>query len=652
MHSPSLNYRPDIDGLRAVAVLAVVVHHVSESLMPGGFVGVDVFFVISGYLITTILLREMAAGQFTFRSFYERRARRIFPALFAVLAAALVASYFIFLPTDLVATARAALGTLAFASNIVFWRSRENYFDETDSKLNPLLHTWSLAVEEQFYLLFPIFLLIGFRYFRKWLFGALAAGAVVSLVIAAVMVRVNVSAVFFLLPFRAWELAAGALLAFGVVPPARNRAWREALAGLGLAAIFVSGVLYRPTTLFPGLAALAPVVGAAAIIHAGAGGSTLTARLLTWRPVVYVGLISYSLYLWHWPLIVFVTYLNGMEPPGPGLMIALVVSSLLLASASYHWIERPFRLGDKGGRRWALPATAAFAAAAAAASIGGLMTAGFAGRFDSQVLSLDKARLPVVPYSECSDLLPADGCLLGDARRAPDILLWGDSHLTAWAPALHTSLQKSGRTALVASTTACPPFVGMAGNKIKPVCIERNQDVQQYLLDNPQIKTVVLAAFWQTYFRNDGPLLVAAESGRALNGMAAAQSALASTRQWLTAQKRKVIVIGPTPVYEKDIPAALALEALTGRHKLDLSEGTQRKKHAQVLAMLQSFEPDPLVDVLDPIDWLCNPDCQVIDGGKPLYRDGHHLSVAGAQKLTHALSSGLALGRVDADVSH
>ena len=656
MNFPSLNYRPDIDGLRAVAVLAVVVHHLREPWLSGGYVGVDVFFVISGYLITTIILREMAEGRFTFRRFYERRARRIFPALFSVLAATLATAFFVLLPTDFVATARAALGTLAFASNIVFWRLKESYFDETDSKLNPLLHTWSLAVEEQFYVFFPILLLIGFRYFRRHLFAVLLAGALLTLAVAAVYVQKNASATFFLLPFRAWELLAGALLAFGAIPVARHRWLRELLAGLGLIAIVAACVFYRPSTVFPGLSALAPVLGAAAIIHAGNGGPTLTSRLLTWRPAVYIGLISYSLYLWHWPVVVFVTYLNGMEAPDLGLVLVIFVASLLLASASYHWIERPFRFGvkrgEEGRQRWALPMAAAFTASAAAFSVAAVMTTGFASRFDSQVLSLDRARLPVVPFSECSERSPAQACVLGDSRRRPDILLWGDSHLTAWAPALHDALLQSGRTALFASHTACPPFVGMAGNRIKPVCVERNQEVQQHLLDNPQIKTVVIAAFWQTYFRQDGPLIVLAGNGAQLTGLPAAELALAQTRQWLTAQGRKVIVIGPAPVYDKDIPAALALEALTGRHKLDLSEQAQRDKHAPVAAILQSFRRDPLVEVLDPIDWLCQPDCRVRNGNQPLYRDAHHLSVAGADLLAGQLAKGLALLRDRNPVHH
>lgn len=328
------HYRPDIDGLRAIAVLAVVLHHLSAPLLPGGYVGVDVFFVISGYLITSIISREMAEGRFSFASFYERRARRIFPALFAVLAATLVASYALLLPSDMMSTLRAALGTVFFGSNIVFWREmKEGYFAATDLALNPLLHTWSLSVEEQFYVFFPVLLLLCYRFTRQQVVPVLLFSAMVSLVGAALLVSSKSVAVFFLSPFRAWELLAGSLLALHTVPPLRSRMLRELIAAAGLLAIVVACFVYDGGTTFPGLAALAPVLGTAALIHAGASGPSLAARLLQLPPMVWVGLISYSLYLWHWPLIVLTRYATGFEPITPHIPM-LFVASLVLAYLS------------------------------------------------------------------------------------------------------------------------------------------------------------------------------------------------------------------------------------------------------------------------------------------------------------------------------
>jgi peptidoglycan/LPS O-acetylase OafA/YrhL len=632
-------YRPDIDGLRAIAVLSVLLHHLSASVVPGGYVGVDVFFVISGYLITGIISREMAEGRFSFRRFYKRRARRIFPALFAVLAAALIVGYFVLLPSDYAATLRTALGTVAFSSNLVFWYEDAGYFG-ADTRLNPLLHTWSLGVEEQFYLLFPVFLLACYRYLRRQVFWTVLVCAAVSLAWAALLVRTNRTAAFYLSPFRAWELLAGSLLAFGAVPSVRSRTLREILVAGGLVAILGACLVYSERTIFPGLAALVPVLGAVAIIHAGASGTTLASRLLQWRPMVYIGLISYSLYLWHWPLIVLAQYANGMDIPAkPYLLFAL---SVLLASASYHFVEQPFRHGPGVMPQWALPSTAGFVALVSIFCVVGLVKNGFADRFDAKVVSLDKLRLLPVPYSQCFDLPPDRSCLLGHAQSQPDILLWGDSHLVAWAPALDASLLQARRRAVFATFAACPPLLGME-NELKPGCAAENAAVAKYLIANPKIKTVVLMAFWSTYFRDHGPLRMVLQDGARIEGIAAAQRSLDMTRKWLEENGRTVILVGPVPVYDKDVPAALAVEALTERRALDLSVSEQRRKHAPFLAAVDGFRSGASFRFLDPIPWLCARECEVIKDGVPLYRDSNHLSVAGAIALQVDLNKGLAL---------
>ena len=418
----NLAYRPDIDGLRAVAVLAVVLHHLSASFMPGGYIGVDVFFVISGYLITRIISREMEEGTFTFARFYERRARRIFPALFAVLAATLIAGYFVLLPSDYSGTLRGALGTLFFASNIVFWRDMAaGYFAATDAGLNPLLHTWSLAVEEQFYVFFPVLLLVCYRYFRRHIVLILIGCAVVSLAGAALLVQSKSVAVFFLSPFRAWELLVGSLLALNAVPAIRSRAVREAVAGAGLLVILIACFLYNAKTTFPGLAALAPVLGAAAIMHAGASGPSFAGRLLQWRPVVYIGLISYSLYLWHWPLIVLVRYFTGMAPITQYIP-ALLVASLVLGSFSYHFIEQPFRRGVRVSRKFVFSSSAVFTSIVALASVIWLMRGGFEARFSPEVVKLDQARSPQVPFVNCDEKPVKSACTLGRSEGKPKML--------------------------------------------------------------------------------------------------------------------------------------------------------------------------------------------------------------------------------------
>ena len=636
-------YRPDIDGLRAIAVLAVVLHHLSASLVPGGYVGVDVFFVISGYLITSIISREMAEGRFTFVGFYERRARRIFPALFAMLAVALAASYFLLLPSDMVATLRGALGTLFFASNMVFWRDMAaGYFAATDAALNPLLHTWSLAVEEQFYVFFPILLLLCYRHAQQYIVWVLIVGAAVSLGGAALLVKSKSVAVFFLSPFRAWELLAGALLAFNAVPLIRSRTLRELAAGAGLAAIVAASFIFDSKTTFPGLTALVPVLGAVAIIHAGASGGSFVANLLQLRSMVYIGLISYSLYLWHWPLIVLFRYTAGMEPLTSSWMPLLFVVSLLLGSLSYHFIEQPFRRGARFGSRFVFASSAVFTSLLALVSSVGLVRDGFETRFDSEVVKLDKARTPPIPYVHCDDRPAGFWCSLGSETAVPHTILWGDSHMLAWAPALSKVFEQRGESALLAELSACPPLFGIAENSANPACPARNVFLKNYLLTHPEIKTVVMAAYWSTYFREDGPL-TATTGGTLSSGTSAASEGLAVTLQWLRDNGKQVVLIGPVPVYDKSVPLAQALGAATKRNLLHSTEQEQRVKHASFYDVISAVEPTSSFRFLDPIQWMCSDGCATMKAGVPLYRDSHHLSLVGVQALQDNLDIGLGL---------
>ena len=297
----ALAYRADIDGLRAVAVLSVVAFHLGITKTPGGFVGVDVFFVISGYLISSIVFYEIASSRFSIVNFYERRIRRIFPALFAMLAGFSVLAAVYLLPTELVNYAKSLLAATASASNFYFWQ-HSGYFDAPLSQ--PLLHTWSLAVEEQFYLTFPLFLVVVRKVFPDKLRTAVVALFAMSLIASAVVVARNQSAAFYMPYTRAWELLLGTLLSLGMFPRMNSWLQRNAATIAGLAMIAFSVVFYSERTLFPGLSALVPCVGSALIIGAGETGPSVVSRFLSWRPMVFIGLISYSLYLWHWPIVV------------------------------------------------------------------------------------------------------------------------------------------------------------------------------------------------------------------------------------------------------------------------------------------------------------------------------------------------------------
>lgn len=637
------HYRPDIDGLRAIAVLAVVLHHLSAPLLPGGYVGVDVFFVISGYLITSIISREMAEGRFSFASFYERRARRIFPALFAMLAATLVASYTLLLPSDMMSTLRAALGTVFFGSNIVFWREmKEGYFAATDLALNPLLHTWSLSVEEQFYVFFPVLLLLCYRFTRQQVVPVLLFSAMVSLVGAALLVSSKSVAVFFLSPFRAWELLAGSLLALHTVPPLRSRMLRELIAAAGLLAIVVACFVYDGGTTFPGLAALAPVLGTAALIHAGASGPSLAARLLQLPPMVWVGLISYSLYLWHWPLIVLTRYATGFEPITPHIPM-LFVASLVLAYLSYRFIEQPFRRSAVVNRRTVFVSSAASAVLAALVASAGLLKGGFESRFSPEVIELDKARAPQIPFSQCRGGQSGNWCVLGRPDLTPKILLWGDSHMQAWAPAFDQILRDRSEAAVFIFMPRCPPMLDLHRHSARPDCPKHNLFVRDYLLAHPEISTVVMAGFWSQYFRSESTLSAVRE-GVTLDGVAAAQIALSDSLSWLQNNRRRVVLIGPVPVYDKNVPLSLAVGIATQRQLLHSTLADQMHKSSAFFEVVEAAGTSPNLTFLNPLQWLCgNHHCALIRNGESLYRDDDHLSVSGALAFADLLAQGLAL---------
>ena len=341
-----MRYRPEIDGLRAIAVAAVILFHAGFALFGGGFVGVDVFFVISGFLITSIIVEELKTGRFSVLRFYERRARRILPALFTVMAACVPFAYRLLSPDDLKDFAQSLAAICLFASNVLFW-GESGYFD-TQAELKPLLHTWSLAVEEQFYVVFPLLLLAAWRLGRKFLLALIGVIAVVSLFTSVDEVRNFPSAAFYLLPSRAWQLLVGALasLVADRWPSAALRQPAVRLAGEafgwgGMAMIVMALFLFDERTPFPGLNAALPTVGTVLVLL-GASDRTSVGRMLAWRPLVGLGLISYSAYLWHQPLFAFTKHALLADLP-TDLAIVLCAVTIVLACLSWRYVEQPFR---------------------------------------------------------------------------------------------------------------------------------------------------------------------------------------------------------------------------------------------------------------------------------------------------------------------
>ncbi len=435
--SRTLAYRPDIDGLRALAVLPVMCFHAGFSAFAGGFVGVDVFFVVSGYLVTRLILGEGDA--FSLARFYERRARRILPALAVVLTASLAAAWWWLLPADLTAFSRSLAAVLGLSSNVYFWRSALDYFARP-TDLVPLLHTWSLAVEEQFYLLFPLGVMLVRRLAPRALGAVLAALALASLALAHSGTTRSPMAAFFLLPTRGWELLLGAWLAVqhdrGAAPPPglSSRAVREGLALAGLASLAVAVAWYSPATRFPGLAALLPTVGTALVI-ACAGPDTVVGRLLSQRVIVGLGLISYSAYLWHQPLLAFARY-QSATPLTTAQLLGLLAVSLLLAAVTWRVVEQPWRDRTRWPRRTLVAASFGAVAMLAGASAAGLATGGAAFRY----AGIDRALVTGESGGSAYVVARFDAhrgkpFTPGDAR--PRILVIGDSFAQDLVNALH-----------------------------------------------------------------------------------------------------------------------------------------------------------------------------------------------------------------------
>jgi peptidoglycan/LPS O-acetylase OafA/YrhL len=639
----ALKYRPEIDGLRALAILPVVFFHYHLPFFTGGFVGVDVFFVISGYLITSLIAGEMAEGRFSITQFYERRIRRIFPALFVMLFFATLTAYFVLFPADLLRYAKSLLATAGFASNFEFWREA-GYFDVASDQ-KPLLHLWSIAVEEQFYLLFPAFLLLLGRGARGRTAG-IAAVLVLSFGLSVWAVTHDRDAAFYLLPARAWELMLGAVLAVGAVPSQRNALLRECIAAAGLVLMAAAIFGLRPDMPFPGALALLPCVGAALVIYGTEGGGTALGATLSVRPLVFIGLISYSLYLWHWPLYVFSRYVlfRDLSPSETGVLIA---ASVVLATLSWRFVERPFRRPVARIRLFPTAATA-MAVALGAGSISA-STDGLPQRLPvrlQRILAEQDDHEPRI--DRCFPLTARDveegrPCTVGASSNRPSFLLWGDSHADAIIPPIDRIAKEAGRSGIFAGGASCVPLIGVT----TPVssCRPFNDAVEKLAL-SPHISDVILEARWAKYA--DGATYGDEPHGHvvlrddALTGTpppdnhAVFARGLERTVRALILAGKKVVLVASVPEVGWPVPAVLARQAMAhddvGKMKVSFRAYLQRQSF--VLATFARMHQLYGVTVIYPHEILCaTGTCAVSLDGVPLYRDEHHLSVFGALRL-------------------
>jgi peptidoglycan/LPS O-acetylase OafA/YrhL len=493
------NYRPDIDGLRAVAVLSVVIFHAfpDEAWLPGGFVGVDVFFVISGYLISKILFSEIEQHRFSLASFYGRRVRRIFPALAVCLAAVLAYGFVVLMPSELAQLGKQVFFGASFLSNFALW-SESGYFDRAATS-KPLLHLWSLGIEEQFYILWPPLLWIAFK--LKAAIGRLIVGLLVaSFAVNIALSLTDTSSDFYLPVSRFWELLVGAALAWR--PDINLKAGLKHVISLaGMAAILMSASLFTSEMSFPGWLALLPVAGSAAVILAGPN-AVVNKTILSNRVAVSIGLISYPLYLWHWPLIAFSYVIRG-KPPTSLMAFGIVIASLLLAWATYRFIERPVRLSSNRLRR-----THIAAACVAVLGAGGLavwVTGGVPQRFPSSLdleklnaATLDEIYAPtngmnVLEYSSRGYSMVAQ---IGHGARK--VALAGNSAMFHYGPRLQ-QLEDEGRLAVRAyfvTGPGCALVPGVIASDLHGSCAKVPKRLSE-LVQSEKVQTVVLGPhYW------------------------------------------------------------------------------------------------------------------------------------------------------------
>jgi peptidoglycan/LPS O-acetylase OafA/YrhL len=622
------SHRADIDGLRTVAVLPVVAFHAGLHAARGGFVGVDVFFLISGFLITRLIVDQIQRDSFSISAFYVRRARRILPALLAALLAVYLMGLAYCLPADMVDLSKSLIAAALSASNFYFWL-HSSYFDGAAIS-KPLIHTWSLAVEEQFYLIWPVFLVVGNRFCRRRLLSITALVSIVSLAVSAVGAREFPNATFYLPLTRFWELSAGGLLALGIVPGALRPVIRNVLAAAGVALIVLSVLLIDPRMPFPGVLALPPCMGAFLVLLAGRDGDTLIGRALSLRPIAFIGTISYSLYLWSWPITVFqrnyAFLMSGLSEPVSKLVIFGV--SLLVAYVSWKFVEMPFRMGAKRpSSSGFIKAVVTGTATLVALGVIGWLAGGFPVRYSARELQaashMNYDGRGAFRFGHCflSDPMREwrlDPSCLAVSPSKPNYLLLGDSHAAHLWFGLNETF--TGANFLQATAADCLPTITHNFNESSK-CVQIMDDVYKDLLVHQRIDRVLLSAKWRAETLNNVP----------------------ATLQWLNEHQIQVTLFGPVANYDSPVPRLL-VRALQASDP-DLPQHHRDESIRVLDAQMRLLAKSQGVEYVSMIDLFCSDIyCVVADAaGSPLLFDGEHFTMDGslyaAKRLTDVGSS-------------
>jgi len=650
-----MKYRPEIDGLRALAVVPVILFHAGFETFSGGFVGVDVFFVISGYLITTILIEDIENDRFSLLNFYERRARRILPALFFVMFVCIPFAWMWMLPSQMKGFSQSLVAVSLFASNVLFWKE-SGYFDAAAEE-KPLLHTWSLAVEEQFYVLFPIFLFLAWRYGKNRVFWMIVAMASVSLLLSEWGWRNKASANFYLAPTRAWELFSGSIAAFVVQKRGIQR--NNFLALLGLTAIVFSIFFYDESTPFPSVYALVPVLGVVLLIFY-ADRDTLAAKLLSTKAFVRIGLISYSAYLWHQPLFAFVQ-IRFLNQTSDTLMLILSVISVLLAYVTWKFIEAPFR------NRQLFKPGAVYNFSLVGLSV--FMCIGLLGHMgiftvqNHSITQLTQTSESIPIYeSQCGlqNLSLNTFCRkIGDVTTSPSILILGDSHAAASLASIADTLYRENKSALRIGFGGCTPIKNIAISRadIFDKCISLNNEVYDEFLASNRFENIILISRWTAHWlgssfdNQEGGVEVLKINGNPLTALSGNTKTISKDviaaiyKESLKklSELSNLVIVYPIPEAGWNVPKALKVFLVDGlavtNQTLSTSSELYDERNEAIVELFDSINFSIKRVVTKDIfcDSFVEKRCVTILDSVPLYYDDDHLSKRGADLLAKAI---------------
>lgn len=628
-----MHYRPEIDGLRSLAILPVIFFHAGFSWAPGGFFGVDVFFVISGYLITSILIKENQQKRFSLANFYERRARRILPALFFVLLCSTIAALYILSPSALTSYAESLIASVSFVANIYFWLTT-NYFNANTS-LKPLVHIWSLGIEEQFYFIFPLFFILFLG--KNRLLQLLIALFTLSFISALYLSQHHVNSSFYLLHTRAWELLSGAFCAFYFAQRPKNPGLPIKQLGslIGLVLIILSFTQLNSYHPHPGLITLLPVLGTCLIIIYAAP-DTWAARFLSLKPLVWIGLLSYSAYLWHQPLFSFARFTLVTNHLNLTTSLILIVTTFVLAAISWRWIERPFRNRQFLSTKTIFGLSLVSILATVALGIYIIQQKGFMNRYNEVqqvLLEFENQHLEHALLTDACFLAPHQtSAALGEhCKMSTDkpMALFGDSH----GSAIWYGLVKQFPLARY-SASGCPPIIDDLGHPNWPNCAQINAfNLQEIATQQPQ--TVILHANWLLRHQHLSPQHTSSNPlGQGLRDMILQIEAVSPDTH--------IVVIGDVPQWPPSLITLLTEHAKEGLSddwlKNDLYESLRQVETALTAELPESVTFISLLDLLCTPEGKCKALIPTPTGNKaPITWDYGHLSRDGADFVTELI---------------